>query len=89
MITQFYGYKSGQEQTFNDEGNRLVVTRIKTFPLKKEKVENAREQMFCFIHIILITSIILQLYPHSLSYQPITLTRLPFTLVKDASKMQE
>ena len=40
MITQFYGYKSGQEQTFNDEGNRLVVTRINTFPLKAVRTKS-------------------------------------------------
>ena len=39
-INSFYGFKLGQKQTFNDEGKRLVVTRIKTLPLKAVRIKS-------------------------------------------------
>ncbi len=40
MINQFYGFKIDQQQTFNNEDKRLVVTKIKVEPLEVKRVKN-------------------------------------------------
>jgi large subunit ribosomal protein L3 len=50
-ITQFYGYKLGQMQTFNDKGKRLVVTKIKTVPLKIERLKTQEKDGYWALQV--------------------------------------
>jgi len=43
MITQFYGFKKEQEQTFDNEACRLVVTLVKALPLKVTQVKTNKK----------------------------------------------
>jgi len=52
-VQQFYGFKVNQEQTFSDKGKRLVVTKIKTLPLKVERVKLKEKDGYWALQVVI------------------------------------
>jgi len=51
MITQFYGFKKEQEQVFDKEAYRLVVTLIQAHPLKVTQVKTNKKDAYFALQV--------------------------------------
>jgi len=52
-IKQFYGFKQEQRQTFDEKGERTVITKLKAFPLKVKRIKKKDKEGYsaCLVNI--------------------------------------